>query len=207
MKYAPSILNAPFDQLKSTISSLKDAFMLHIDIMDGHFVPNLSFGYDIIKQVNVWKKAPLDIHFMTTHPAKWVEQFLPLLPQYMTIHVEAKDVDYSIQLMKSHHIGVGLAIKPSTPVEMIMPYIQDLDLVLVMTVEPGFGGQSFMVDMLEKVKQLHQLKSKYEFIIEVDGGVNDETRLLCEDALVDVAVVGSHLFKQEVPNDWLKKVL
>jgi ribulose-phosphate 3-epimerase len=179
--------------------------MLHLDIMDGHFVPNLSFGIEIAKVYKRVSHVPLDIHLMTTHPLIWIEQFKTLNPQFITIHVEAKDVEKSIQVIQSYGIGVGLALKPSTPIEVIMPYIHDIDLILIMTVEPGFGGQTFIHAMLEKVIQLQSFKKDHPFIIQVDGGITDDTINACEQAGVDVAVVGNYLFKQNDMKAWLKK--
>ena len=204
MKIAPSVLNAPYRHLEQTFKDLKNAYMIHLDIMDGHFVPNLSFGVHIAKEMSTMTSLPLDVHLMVTHPLQHIPAFAELSPQYVTVHVEAKDVDKSIDMIKASHIGAGISVKPHTPIEMIMPYIDKVDLVLVMTVEPGFGGQSFMADMLHKVKTLKPYQKKHDFIIEVDGGVNDETLAMCVAAGVDVAVVGSHLFKQKDMNAWLK---
>ncbi len=204
MKIAPSVLNAPIENIKDWIKGLDDAYMLHLDIMDGHFVPNLSFGIEIAKTYKRLSDVPLDVHLMTTHPLQWIHQFKVIKPQFITLHVEAKDVEKSIETIKKEDIGVGLAVKPNTPIDVILPYLNQVDLVLIMTVEPGFGGQSFMIDMLKKVEQLQSYKEKYHFIIQVDGGINDDTIKLCEVAGIDVAVVGSHLFKQENMKLWLQ---
>jgi ribulose-phosphate 3-epimerase len=205
MKIAPSVLNAPIENIKEWIVALEDAYMIHLDIMDGHFVPNLSFGIDIAKTFKRLSNIPLDVHLMTTHPLQWIDQFKSLQPQFITIHVEAKDVEKSIKTIKKEDIGVGLAVKPNTPIEIILPYLNEVDLVLIMTVEPGFGGQSFMPNMLKKVKQLQSYKKQHPFIIQVDGGINDDHIQLCQEAGVDVAVVGSYLFKQQDMKTWLKK--
>lgn len=205
MKIAPSVLNAPVEHIHDWVHQLDESYMLHLDIMDGHFVPNLSFGIEIAKAYKRVSNVPLDVHLMTTHPLIWIEQFKTLRPQFITIHVEAKDVEKSIEMIQSYGIGVGLALKPNTPIEVIIPYIHNIDLVLIMTVEPGFGGQTFMHDMLKKVKQLQTLKKDHPFIIQVDGGMTDESMIACEQAGVDVAVVGSYLFKQNDMKAWLKK--
>jgi ribulose-phosphate 3-epimerase len=205
MKIAPSVLNAPIENIHDWVHQIDESYMLHLDIMDGHFVPNLSFGIEIAKAFKRVSNVPLDVHLMTTHPLIWIEQFKTLSPQFITIHVEAKDVEKSIEMIQSYGIGVGLALKPNTPIEVIIPYIHNIDLVLIMTVEPGFGGQTFMHDMLKKVKQLQTLKKDHPFIIQVDGGLTDENIIACEQAGVDVAVVGSHLFKQNDMKAWLKK--
>lgn len=206
MKIAPSVLNAPYKHLSETFKQLDQAFMIHLDIMDGHFVPNLSFGPHIAKEMSKLTDVPFDVHLMVTHPIQYIAEFADIRPQYITVHVEAKDVDKSLDMIKASNIGAGISVKPNTPIETIMPYIDKVDLVLVMTVEPGFGGQAFMADMLQKVRNLKPHQEKHDFIIEVDGGVNDETLVLCQDAGVDVAVVGSHLFKQNDINAWLKNV-
>jgi len=204
MKIAPSVLNAPYHHLEQTFKALDHAFMIHLDIMDGHFVPNLSFGSHIAKDMSTMTQLPLDVHLMVTHPIQHIPAFAELAPQYITVHVEAKDVDKSLDMIKGSNIGAGISLKPGTPIETIFPYIDKVDLVLIMTVEPGFGGQAFMTEMLHKVRQLKSYQEKHHFIIEVDGGVNDETLRLCEEAGVDVAVVGSHLFKQKDIRTWLK---
>lgn len=205
MKIAPSVLNAPMEHMNEWMPQLESSYMLHLDIMDGHFVPNLSFGIEISKAYHHLTTLPLDVHLMTTHPLIWIEQFKTLKPQFITIHVESKDVEKSIQMIQAYGIGVGLALKPNTPIDVIMPYIQELDLVLIMTVEPGFGGQSFMHDMLSKVKALKPYQKNHPFIIQVDGGITDDHIEACEVSGVDVAVVGSHLFKQNDMKAWLKK--
>ena len=207
MKIAPSVLNAPIEHMSDWMPQLESSYMLHLDIMDGHFVPNLSFGVEVSKAYQRMTELPLDVHLMTTHPLLWIEQFKTLKPQFITIHVESKDVEKSIQLIQSHGIGVGIALKPNTPIEVMMPYIQDVDLILIMTVEPGFGGQTFMHDMLKKVEALQAYKKNHPFIIQVDGGITDENMDACEKAGVDIAVVGSYLFKQQDIKAWLKKFI
>lgn len=204
MKIAPSILNAPYDDLKGVMSKLNDAYLIHLDIMDGHFVPNLSFGPHIAKEISKMTSVPLDVHLMVTHPMHFIPKFAELKPQYITVHVESKDVDKSIDMILASNVSAGISMRPNTPIETIMPYIEKVDLILIMTVEPGFGGQAFMENMLEKVRYLNTMKEKYGFVVQVDGGVNDETKILCEEAGVDIAVVGSHLFKQSNISAWLK---
>jgi ribulose-phosphate 3-epimerase len=204
MIIAPSLLNAPYHHVSDTLKKLDHAKLIHLDIMDGHFVPNLSFGIHIVKEIKALTTIPLDIHLMTTHTLPWIEQFKEVDPLYITIHVEARDVSKAIERIKAYGIKVGLALKPQTPLDVILPYLKEIDLVLVMTVEPGFGGQSFMMSMLEKVKALKILQSKYSFLIEVDGGINDLTLGLAKEAGVDISVMGSFLFKQEDYSLWLK---
>jgi ribulose-phosphate 3-epimerase len=203
MIIAPSILNAPFSDLRHTLSLLEDAKLIHLDIMDGHFVPNLSFGFHICQEIKKLTTVPLDIHFMTTHTLQWIEQFKELSPKYMTVHVEARDVSKAIETIHSYGIKAGIAIKPQTPLDVLIPYLKDIQLVTVMTVEPGFGGQSFMHEMLNKIETLKSYQNKYAFDIQVDGGINDDTLPLVSKAGANIAVVGSHLFKQQDMKAWL----
>jgi ribulose-phosphate 3-epimerase len=203
MIIAPSILNAPFDHLSDILAQLEDASLLHLDIMDGHFVPNLSFGLHICQEIKKLTRIPLDIHFMTTHTLQWIEQFKELSPQYMTVHVEARDVSKAIETIHSYGIKAGIAIKPQTPLDVLIPYLKDVQLVTVMTVEPGFGGQTFMHEMLNKIETLRSYQTKYAFDIQVDGGINDHTLPLVSKAGANIAVVGSHLFKQPNMKAWL----
>ncbi len=196
MKIAPSVLTADFSQLKMELDSIKTADYIHLDIMDGHFVPNISFGPAISLQIAKQTSIPLDIHLMVTDPLKWINEFAKCRPQFITVHVEANDVNETIKSIKSNDINLGLSIKPKTSVNTLLPYIEDVALILVMTVEPGFGGQSFMRDMLIKVEDLVRIRNerKLKFEIEVDGGINQETIKLCRKAGVDIVVAGSYLF-------------
>lgn len=199
MKIAPSVLTADFTNLAEELKSIESADYLHIDIMDGHFVPNISFGPAITHQISKMSSLPLDVHLMVTNPVKWVDLFAKSKPKFITIHTEANRIAETIKSIESHHIGVGLSIKPKTPVDDLLLYLEHASLVLVMTVEPGFGGQSFMVETLDKVKELVKIRkaNSYAFEIEVDGGINFETIKLCRDAGVDIAVAGSYLFNQK----------
>jgi ribulose-phosphate 3-epimerase len=199
MKVAPSVLTADFSHLKEELDTIRTADYIHLDIMDGHFVPNISFGPAITKTIAKETDVSLDVHLMVTHPANWVERFAFQQTRFITIHVEAHEVEDTIDMIRNKKIGVGLSIKPKTKVEAILPYLQDLDLVLVMTVEPGFGGQSFMADMLDKVRALRVLREEknLDFLIEVDGGISDANIDLAREAGVDIVVAGSYIFNQK----------
>ena len=210
MIISPSILSADFKRLEASIKEVKQAPFLHIDIMDGEFVPNISFGPMVQAQIRPsFKEQVFDTHLMLKHPQNYVEAFAKAGSDYITFHVEA-DCNAMELIEKIHSLNVkaGISIKPGTDVEAIKPYLPYLDLVLVMSVEPGFGGQSFMDSSLAKIASLKQLKEEnnYKYLISVDGGINDKTIKLVSSAGVDVAVVGSYLFKQENKEDEIKKL-
>ena len=196
MKIAPSVLTANFTNLKEEINSISTADYIHIDIMDGNFVPNISFGPLINKQIAMISKIPLDVHLMVLDPLKWIDEFSVENVEYITVHYEANDFLDAINKITANNKKVGLSVKPNTNIELIYPYIEQLDLVLIMSVEPGFGGQKFMEDQLEKVRKLveYRKQNNLNFLIEIDGGVNATTYQKCIDAGVDIAVAGSYIF-------------
>ncbi len=199
MLVAPSILTADFTNLASEIDKISTADYIHLDIMDGHFVPNISFGPHISRKISKLSKIDLDVHLMVTDPLFWIEQFAFSSTRYITIHEEANQVSETIKKIKEQGIKVGISIKPNTSVYRIVPLLKEVDLVLVMTVEPGFGGQSFMENMMVKVKELVKLRNekKLNYIIEVDGGISDKTIDLCKSSGVDMVVAGSYVFNHE----------
>jgi len=199
MKIAPSVLTANFTNLEQEIKSIQTADYIHLDIMDGHFVPNISFGPAISKQIEAVTHLPIDVHLMVTDPLRWIPQFVFPQTKFITIHIESNHVQESVLAIQKEHVGVGIAIKPKTPVRAIIPYLNDVSLILVMTVEPGFGGQSFMGDMMDKVRELVKLRKEngLNFVIEIDGGVNDETAKIAKESGVDIVVAGSYLFNME----------
>jgi len=199
IKVSPSILSADFIRLGEDINSVKTADYLHFDVMDGVFVPNISIGLPVLESVRKFTSMFLDVHLMISSPAKYTAQFAKAGADLVVFHVEAElpeAIDSAIDELHDMGKKAGLSVKPGTPIDAIYPYLHKLDLVLIMTVEPGFGGQSFMPDMLPKISQLRRAISDGNFNceIEVDGGINPETAKLCIDAGADVLVAGSDIF-------------
>ncbi len=201
MLVAPSILTANFAKLNEELIKIESADKIHLDVMDGHFVPNISFGPHISRTIAKVSKLPLDIHLMVSDPLFWIDQFVFENTEFLTIHVEAKKPHEAIKKIKEAHIKAGISIKPKTPVYDIIPFLNDVELVLVMTVEPGFGGQSFKADMMEKVIELVKLRKEknLNFLIEVDGGISDQTIEVCRQSGVDMVVAGSYVFNHPNP--------
>ena len=190
---SPSILNCDFASLGAECVSLAEAGAdwIHCDVMDGAFVPNISFGAPVVKAVGGAVDVPLDVHLMIDEPIRYIADFAKSGAAYITFHVEATDrVAETIAAIKSHGVKVGLSLKPNTPVSAIVPYLSDVDMVLVMSVEPGFGGQKFNPNAPEKIAEIRKL---YDGLIEVDGGINADTAKLVVAAGVDVLVAGSYL--------------
>lgn len=208
VKIAPSLLSANFAYLKEEIDAIKAADWIHYDVMDGHFVPNISFGYSILNDVSKVTNMYLDVHLMISEPSKYIDNFIDSNASLIVFHYEAVDrdeIDNLINYIKKSNVDVGIAIKPDTAVEVLLPYLADLDLILVMSVEPGFGGQKFNPIALDKIKKLASLKqdNNYKYLIEVDGGINETTAKLCRQAGVDVLVAGSYIFNS---NDYTKAI-
>lgn len=210
MIISPSILSADFKKLESSINEVKNAPFLHIDIMDGEFVPNISFGPMVQLQIRPsFKEQVFDTHLMIEHPQNYIDAFAKAGSDYITFHIEADcDAKEVIDKIHSLNIKAGLSIKPGTSVDVIKPYLPYLDMVLVMSVEPGFGGQSFMDNSIPKISELKRLREEndYNYLISVDGGINNKTIKLVANAGVDVAVVGSYLFKQTNKEEEIEKL-
>ncbi len=195
---SPSVLSADFADLGNEVKRLElnGADWVHIDVMDGHFVPNITIGAPVVKAINKISDIPLDVHLMIKNPEKYINDFAAAGSDIITVHYEAvkPEVLTVINKIKSFGIKAGLSIKPKTLAEEIREYIPFLDLVLVMTVEPGFGGQKFMSDCADKIKQIKNYSGSENLIIEVDGGINAETAEYCKKAGANALVAGSYIF-------------
>lgn len=212
MIVAPSMLAANFNELQKDIDYLKqyDIKILHIDIMDGQFVPNFTFGPVVLEGLK--HNFIKDVHLMTFNPVLFANYFKKIDPDFITFHFEAvENVLNTINEIKKLGCKVGISIKPNTDVKVLDLYLDKIDLVLIMTVEPGFGGQTFMNDCLPKIKYLSDLKktNNYNYLIEVDGGINEENALLCKSQGCEIAVAGTYVFNYLKKKDFegLRKTL
>ena len=199
IKIAPSILSADFTRLGDEIKSVNSADYLHFDVMDGVFVPNISIGLPVLESVRAITDMPLDVHLMITSPARYTAGFAEAGADIVTFHIEAETAENTKRALDElHKLGkkAGLSVKPDTPAEVLLPYIDSLDLVLVMTVEPGFGGQRFIDAVLPKISELRRTIDSLGLIceIEVDGGINPETARSCINAGAGVLVAGNDIF-------------
>ena len=201
-KIAPSILSADFVNLERDIHNIEEngADWVHVDVMDGLFVPNISIGIPVVQALRRVTDLPLDVHLMIERPIRYVEQFIRAGADWLTIHIEADQPQNTLAALdKIRALGckAAVSLKPRTPAEAALPYLTKCDMVLVMTVEPGFGGQSFMADMMEKVRFLRTTLDRVnpECRIEVDGGVDAVTQAVCKQNGADVLVTGSAYFK------------
>ena len=203
IKVAPSILAANFNNLFDEVKSVESADYLHIDVMDGHFVPNISLGACVYKGLKNKVDLVFDVHLMIKDPRKYALDFIKAGADILTFHYEAletkEEIHELIDFIHSNNTKVGISIKPNTKVEVLDEFLDKIDLVLVMSVEPGFGGQSFIPTALDKISYLKNKKinenKKYE--IEVDGGINKETSKLCVDAGVEVLVAGTYIYNNK----------
>ena len=212
-KIAPSILSADFVNLERDIRALSDngADFVHIDVMDGIFVPNITIGIPVVAAIRKITDLPLDVHLMIDRPVRYVEDFVKAGADYVTIHIEADQPQNTLEALdKIHALGckAGIVLKPKTPAEAAIPYLEKCDMILVMTVEPGFGGQKFMADMMPKVSQLKEWMEDInpDCLIEVDGGVDANTHIACKAAGANVLVAGSAYFKAENKEAFVKLI-
>ena len=203
-KIAPSILSADFANLEAAIHNLEqnNADWVHVDVMDGIFVPNITIGIPVVAALRKVTDLPLDVHLMIDRPIRYVEDFVKAGADYVTIHVEADQPQNNLEALKKiKALGckAAISLKPKTPAEVAIPYLELVDMVLIMTVEPGFGGQKFMADMMPKAKMIREWLDDInpECVIEVDGGVDYNTAPLCKEAGIEVLVAGSAYFKAE----------
>ncbi len=201
---SPSVLSSNFLNLRSEIEMLNksEADFIHLDVMDGVFVPNISFGFPIIKQIKKISKKPLDVHIMITEPDRYIEEFANSGAKILTLHYEASlHLHRSVQKIKQNRMQAGVSINPHTPVFMLEDIIKEVDLVLIMSVNPGYGGQKFIENTYKKVKQLKEMieKNSSKALIEVDGGVNEKNSKKLFNAGADILVAGSSIFKSKNP--------
>ena len=195
---SPSILSADFANLERDIKLVEDcgADWIHVDVMDGHFVPNITIGVPVVKSLRKITDLPLDVHLMIENPDKYIEPFANAGADILTFHYEAveeNNILNVVDLIKSFGVKVGISIKPKTAPEVLRPYLDKVDMVLVMTVEPGFGGQSFMSDCAEKIKYI-KANAPENLIIQVDGGINAKTGKICKDYGSNSFVAGSYIY-------------
>ena len=200
MKIAPSILSADFGRLADEVKAVCEggADLIHVDVMDGHFVPNMTMGPMIVEAVAKASTKPLDIHFMVENIPFFVDMYKHLNPEFISFHIEEeKHINRVIQKIRNEGIRPAVVLNPATPVCLLEYIVSDVDMVLLMSVNPGFGGQKFIPSVLDKIKELRELAQKKnpDLLIEIDGGVNDKNAPLLKEAGADILVAGSYVFK------------
>ena len=202
IKISPSILSCDYGKMAEELKSMEECNveLMHIDVMDGHFVPNITLGAPVVKCIKKYTSVPFDVHLMISKPIDYIDDFCKAGADLISFHIESDSpVQETIERIKANGIKAAIAIKPKTPAEEVLPYLDRLDMVLVMTVEPGFGGQSFMYDMMDKASRIREeiTKRGLNVDIEVDGGINKETIAVAAEAGANVFVSGSALFSSE----------
>jgi ribulose-phosphate 3-epimerase len=208
---APSLLSCDFVRLAEEIAAVEKAGAdwLHVDVMDGHFVNNLTLGPPIISRIKAVSRVPLDIHLMIERPENSLDQYLSIKPHVLTIHVEAtSDVASALRQMRAAGVMAGLTLRPQTDINVIMPFLELCDLVLVMTVNPGWGGQKFMDEQVNKIKLLSETikKRNLNTLVEVDGGINADTAQICRAVGAQVFVAGNAVFKNNDYGDAIRRL-
>lgn len=210
IKISPSILSSDYGNLEKELKRMEDcgADMIHIDVMDGHFVPNITLGAPVVKCIRKACRLPFDVHLMISDPCKYIPDFAEAGADIITFHLEADcDAQKTVELIRSYNIKAGISVKPGTAIEEVFPYLDRLSMVLVMTVEPGFGGQSFMEDMMPKVRTLRAQAERrgLDIDIEVDGGINCDTIAKASGAGANVFVSGNAVFSSADPKKTIEQ--
>lgn len=207
MKISPSMLACDFSEMGKEIKKISNADMIHMDVMDGNFVPNISFGADVIKSLRDKTDIPFDVHLMIDNPLKYVDSFADAGADIITFHIESNsDTSKTIEKIKNRGKKVGISLKPKTSPEILFQYLESIDLVLIMTVEPGFGGQKFMPEQLQKANILKSHSSNSNLLIEVDGGINLETIETVKRYPIDICVSGTCIFNSQNPSKTINKL-
>ncbi|MFB7159846.1 ribulose-phosphate 3-epimerase [Lysinibacillus sp. NPDC056232] len=212
IQIAPSILAADFAKLGEEVKEVEKAGaqLIHIDVMDGHFVPNISFGSIVLDAIRPLTDLPLDVHLMIENPDQYIEQFAKAGADYITVHVEAcRHLHRTIQLIRSFGVKPGVVLNPHTPIESIQHILEDIDMVLFMTVNPGFGGQKFIHSVVPKIEALAAIikERNLDIAIEIDGGINAETIIPCAKAGATIFVAGSAIYSKEDRSAALQEIL
>jgi len=204
---APSILSADFTRLGAELERVKNADLIHFDVMDGHYVPNISYGLPVAEAVKRATEIPLDVHLMVEDPDKFIPSFAELKPAYITVHYEAVDhLQRTLALIRELGVGAGVALNPHTPLSGLQYILDDLDLILIMTVNPGFGGQKFIPATLDKIRDCRRLVADHPIKIQVDGGVSHTNAAELVKAGVDILVAGSAIFSSPDPAEYINKM-
>ena len=202
LKISPSILASDYANLEKELGRISNSDLIHIDVMDGHFVPNITIGAPVVKALKRVCSVPFDVHLMISNPIDYVEDFAAAGADIICFHTESNsDIEKTIDKILSLGKKAALAVKPKTDVDAVLPFLDKLSMVLVMTVEPGFGGQSFMEDVMPKIEKIREINKEID--IEVDGGINEETVKIAAKAGANVFVAGSSVFRSEIPNDMI----